>query len=259
MNSDGYHLAKKSAIRRSGTATTVPLYRRSRRDDSAHNRRVPGDLKLQAAAFADASRLDNLESTFRARNECASGQTPAVLKLVNREFHIPLKINGVCYSLARWRSFLLFVVSVTFVGFSPALATLTAPKCSRSSRRCSKVAANSQNTIELKIGGVGERLKPAVLKTVRPERVSGVRIPPPPPDFQTLKNRANGTASLFFQAASLSSLCGVDGCSTIIEAVVQSDRAEDRLAATDSCVSRRLASKESCTSSLALRLSHFGK
>jgi hypothetical protein len=31
-------------------------------------------------------------------------------------------------------------------------------------------------------GGVGERLKPAVLKTVRPERVSGVRIPPPPPD-----------------------------------------------------------------------------
>jgi hypothetical protein len=24
-------------------------------------------------------------------------------------------------------------------------------------------------------------LKPAVLKTVRPERVSGVRIPPPPP------------------------------------------------------------------------------
>ena len=30
-------------------------------------------------------------------------------------------------------------------------------------------------------GGVGERLKPAVLKTVRPERVSWVRIPPPPP------------------------------------------------------------------------------
>jgi hypothetical protein len=30
-------------------------------------------------------------------------------------------------------------------------------------------------------GGVGERLKPAVLKTVRLERVSGVRIPPPPP------------------------------------------------------------------------------
>ena len=31
------------------------------------------------------------------------------------------------------------------------------------------------------VGGVGERLKPAVLKTVRLERVSGVRIPPPPP------------------------------------------------------------------------------
>ena len=33
----------------------------------------------------------------------------------------------------------------------------------------------------MKNGGVGERLKPAVLKTVRLERVSGVRIPPPPP------------------------------------------------------------------------------
>src|ERR1035441_1874321 len=32
-------------------------------------------------------------------------------------------------------------------------------------------------------GGVGERLNPAVLKTVRPERVSGVRIPPPPPSL----------------------------------------------------------------------------
>ena len=35
--------------------------------------------------------------------------------------------------------------------------------------------------VKIKGGGVGERLKPAVLKTVRPERVSGVRIPPPPP------------------------------------------------------------------------------
>ena len=34
-------------------------------------------------------------------------------------------------------------------------------------------------------GGVGERLKPAVLKTVRPERVSGVRIPPPPPVLES--------------------------------------------------------------------------
>jgi hypothetical protein len=30
---------------------------------------------------------------------------------------------------------------------------------------------------------VGEWLNPAVLKTVRPERVSGVRIPPPPPSI----------------------------------------------------------------------------
>src|SRR5258708_31179691 len=35
--------------------------------------------------------------------------------------------------------------------------------------------------VRIKNGGVGERLKPAVLKTVRLERVSGVRIPPPPP------------------------------------------------------------------------------
>src|ERR1700692_891497 len=35
--------------------------------------------------------------------------------------------------------------------------------------------------VKLENGGVGERLNPAVLKTVRPERVSGVRIPPPPP------------------------------------------------------------------------------
>jgi hypothetical protein len=33
----------------------------------------------------------------------------------------------------------------------------------------------------IKSGGVGERLKPAVLKTVGLERASGVRIPPPPP------------------------------------------------------------------------------
>ena len=36
----------------------------------------------------------------------------------------------------------------------------------------------------VKNGGVGKRLTPAVLKTVRPERVSWVRIPPPPPDFK---------------------------------------------------------------------------
>src|SRR6202522_4475202 len=36
-------------------------------------------------------------------------------------------------------------------------------------------------TSRRKSGGVGKRLTPAVLKTVRPERVSWVRIPPPPP------------------------------------------------------------------------------
>ncbi len=37
--------------------------------------------------------------------------------------------------------------------------------------------------VRIRNGGVGERLKPAVLKTVRLERVSGVRIPPPPPEL----------------------------------------------------------------------------
>jgi hypothetical protein len=33
-------------------------------------------------------------------------------------------------------------------------------------------------------GGMGERFNPAVLKTVEPERVPGVRIPLPPPDHK---------------------------------------------------------------------------
>ena len=48
-------------------------------------------------------------------------------------------------------------------------------------------------------GGVGEWLKPAVLKTVRPERVSGVRIPPPPP---LLKSHQRSTPLFQFQAIS---------------------------------------------------------
>ncbi len=35
--------------------------------------------------------------------------------------------------------------------------------------------------LKSKNGGMGERLKPAVLKTVSPARGSGVRIPLPPP------------------------------------------------------------------------------
>jgi hypothetical protein len=54
----------------------------------------------------------------------------------------------------------------------------------RSNRLLTK-SQQSPHQVELPViignGGVGERLKPAVLKTVRPERVSGVRIPPPPP------------------------------------------------------------------------------
>jgi hypothetical protein len=41
---------------------------------------------------------------------------------------------------------------------------LSAPKCSSSHPHCSALAANSQNTFRIKSGGMGERLKPAVLK-----------------------------------------------------------------------------------------------
>ena len=37
-----------------------------------------------------------------------------------------------------------------FAGFAPALATLLAPKCNNAGYECSKLAANSQNTLELK-------------------------------------------------------------------------------------------------------------
>ena len=59
-----------------------------------------------------------------------------------------------------------------------------------------KAAARACRAI-LEGGGVGEWLKPAVLKTVRPVRVSGVRIPPPPPE--------NAKVDLELEATSISS------------------------------------------------------
>src|ERR1700756_4304479 len=53
-------------------------------------------------------------------------------------------------------------------------------------------------------GGVGERLKPAVLKTVRLERVSGVRIPPPPPEYSQSSLLANYHFQSFRRPKSLS-------------------------------------------------------
>ena len=79
------------------------------------------------------------------------------------------------------------------LSLSPALGGLFPLFCSYtlrcSSRRlvagriCAKAmdSRKSSNHRTIADGGVGERLNPAVLKTVRPERVSGVRIPPPPP------------------------------------------------------------------------------
>jgi len=46
---------------------------------------------------------------------------PAVLKILNREFVILLKLNQMCFPLARRQPFLLFAVCVTFVGFSQYL------------------------------------------------------------------------------------------------------------------------------------------
>src|SRR5205807_9033272 len=54
------------------------------------------------------------------------------------------------------------------------------------SSECSSVSPGL--SVEYLTGGVGERLKPAVLKTVRLERVSGVRIPPPPPQRSVAVN-----------------------------------------------------------------------
>ncbi len=44
-------------------------------------------------------------------------------------------------------------------------------------------------------GGMGERLKPAVLKTVSPARGSGVRIPLPPPAYLPLFQLVNDIGS----------------------------------------------------------------
>ena len=75
------------------------------------------------------------------------------------------------------------------------------PVCNQP-RECSSVSPTLG--VEYIIGGVGEWLKPAVLKTVRLERVSGVRIPPPPPDesyvevteiFLSLKDAGAGSNS----------------------------------------------------------------
>ena len=67
-------------------------------------------------------------------------------------------------------------------GFSDNLVTVCT-KMQQSSPNCHQMRPLRAccNAI-IRNGGVGERLKPAVLKTVRLERVSGVRIPPPPPD-----------------------------------------------------------------------------
>src|SRR5262249_50408690 len=76
-------------------------------------------------------------------------------------------------------------------GFLPPI-----PPGNRNSFRLSPKIMQLHAIIES--GGVGERLKPAVLKTVRLGRVSGGRIPPPPPLFTTA---AESTMSPIFPIA----------------------------------------------------------
>ena len=57
--------------------------------------------------------------------------------------------------------------------------------------------------VTIEAGGVAERLKAAVLKTVRLERVSGVRIPPPPP--------SNLSCSIRLESLPAERLFGCDG------------------------------------------------
>jgi hypothetical protein len=60
---------------------------------------------------------------------------------------------------------------------------------------------------------VGEWLNPAVLKTVRPERVSGVRIPPPPPSILRIPRSNTFAAANRYPESELSALeIRVDNC-----------------------------------------------
>ena len=51
----------------------------------------------------------------------------------------------------------------------------------QSHQMCNSTLAHFQQIVYNQCGGVAEWLNATVLKTVRPVRVSGVRIPPPPP------------------------------------------------------------------------------
>src|SRR5271168_2761669 len=64
--------------------------------------------------------------------------------------------------------------------------SLTAPGRTAPPLHCHQKSLFLPLQVIIRGGGVGERLKPAVLKTVGPERVPGVRIPPPPPSLKKL-------------------------------------------------------------------------
>jgi hypothetical protein len=69
----------------------------------------------------------------------------------------------------------------TFVNASEDFGDSTHKNAATNPTIVTKTLREELLPVILRNGGVGERLKPAVLKTVRPERVSGVQIPPPPP------------------------------------------------------------------------------
>ena len=68
--------------------------------------------------------------------------------------------------------------------------------------------------VKLGSGGVGEWLNPAVLKTVRPERVSGGRIPPPPPLLECLGD-SNSIPRFQPLRLSLAAALMASGCSLL--------------------------------------------
>src|SRR6266576_3064395 len=81
--------------------------------------------------------------------------------------------------------------------------------------------------VKLGSGGVGEWLNPAVLKTVRPERVSGVRIPPPPPSIfeyhEVIRPRCQPHWTRVLNKSNiLLTIKSTAPCKTLAETVVQS-------------------------------------
>ena len=78
-------------------------------------------------------------------------------------------------------------------------------------------------------GGVAERTKAAVLKTVRRASVSGVRIPPPPPDAIQIQRPA-------IARATVSTASTVVGCGSPLPPWWAATLTIDAVGATSNCI-----------------------